>query len=173
MITTKERRETILNELKKTSSPIKASLFAEQFGVSRQIIVGDIAILRAAGHRILPTPHGYQLERPEPNAGNIAVIACKHQPDETREELYLVVDNGGSVIDVTVEHPVYGELRGLLNIESRYDADRFCEKLAESRALTLSSITGGIHLHTIRFRDPECLERIRRVLAENGYLLES
>ena len=171
--TTEERRVAILNSLGATTEPITASLFAEWFGVSRQIIVGDVAILRAAGHKILPTPHGYMLEQPDQPSGNLAVIACRHKTEETREELYLIVDNGGSVIDVTVEHPVYGEIRGLLNIENRYDADLFCEKLAKSNALTLSSITGGIHLHTIQYRDEACLERIRKELAGHGYLLES
>lgn len=167
---TDDRRTEILAKLTSVNSPIKASDFAKEFGVSRQIIVGDIAILRAAGHKIIPTPHGYMLEA-DSRVGNTAVVACRHSNEDSLDELYVIVDNGGTVIDVTVEHPVYGEIHGLLNIESRYDADKFAEQLKAGGALTLSSLTEGIHLHTISYRDQECLDRIRAALEARGYLL--
>lgn len=170
--TAEERKNEILRTLSFSSAPVKAKDFAEHFGVSRQIIVGDIALLRAAGHKVLPTPQGYILEHRAAAEGNTAVIACRHTSEETLEELYLIVDNGGKVIDVTVEHPVYGELNGLLNIENRYDAEQFCNCLADTNSLTLSSLTDGIHLHTIAYRDDAALDRIRHALLDKGYLLQ-
>ena len=169
--TPEERRNEILRTLSFSSEPVKAASFAEHFCVSRQIIVGDVALLRAEGHKILPTPQGYILEQRAPAEGNTAVVACRHSSEETLDELYIIVDNGGKVIDVTVEHPVYGELHGLLNIENRFDAEQFCNRLADTNALTLSSLTDGIHLHTIGYRDREALERIRTALSKKGYLL--
>jgi transcriptional regulator of NAD metabolism len=168
---TEDRRKQLLELLSDAQEPVKASDLAKRFGVSRQIIVGDIAILRAGGEDITPTPHGYMMENSAAKGGNTTVLACRHSYEDTVDELYRIVDNGGKVIDVTVEHPVYGELRGLLNVESRYDADVFAEKLRENNAQTLSSITGGIHLHTISYRDDESLKRIKQSLDEGGYLL--
>lgn len=169
---TEGRRNKIIEALESASSPIKALSFAEQFGVSRQIIVGDVAILRAAGNEIIPTPQGYMLEHGGAMPGDTAVLACKHSIDETLDELYTIVDNGGIILDVTIEHPVYGELHGRLNIESRFDADKFYEKLLANNAMTLSTITDGIHLHVIRFRDQECLTRIKSELCRKNYLLD-
>lgn len=169
---TDDRRRKIMEALSTASSPIKASSFAERYGVSRQIIVGDIAILRAAGNEIIPTPQGYMLDQGMAVQENTAVLACKHTIDGTLDELYTIVDNGGIVIDVTIEHPVYGELHGRLNIASRFDADKFYEKLLANNAMTLSTITGGIHLHTIGFRDNESLARIKEELHRKGFLLD-
>ncbi len=165
-----ERRKQILEILSSSQDPVTASSLAARFGISRQVIVGDIAILRASGHFITPTPSGYTAgEKSE--AENISVIACRHNVKDTRKELYAIVDNGGHVLDVTVEHPIYGEIRGTLDIASRYDADKFCESLEKSSAATLSSITDGIHLHKIKYRDSGSLARIKEALSECGVLL--
>ena len=57
-----ERRETILKLLRQSAQPVSASTLAAQLSVSRQIIVGDIALLRAGGADILATPRGYCLQ---------------------------------------------------------------------------------------------------------------
>ena len=56
-----KRKDNIIQKLQSTDSPVSASSLAKEFGVSRQIIVGDIAILRAEGHDISSTPRGYVL----------------------------------------------------------------------------------------------------------------
>lgn len=169
-----ERRETITNLLAAATGPLSATLLAAQCGVSRQIIVGDIALLRAAGHAVLATPRGYVLETPpaSPAYAECSVV-CRHDNARMLEELYTVVDLGGAVIDVTVEHAVYGQLCGQLHIFSRFDADAFARRIAESDVRPLCNLTGGIHLHRIRAADDSALRRVIQGLQERGFLLSA
>ena len=48
-----ERREEIVNRLSASKVPISAGTFSQLFGVSRQIIVKDIARLREDGFHII------------------------------------------------------------------------------------------------------------------------
>lgn len=107
-----------------------------------------MALLRASGTQIDATPRGYQLH---PAArGYTGILACVHSTaDQMREELYTVVDQGGIVVDVAVENPLYGELRGNLNLASRYDVDHFIQQAADTPECLLSRMTGGVHLHTL------------------------
>ena len=56
------RRKEILRQLQLSEKPVSASRFARDLGVSRQIIVGDVALLRAAGEDIIATSRGYKLD---------------------------------------------------------------------------------------------------------------
>lgn len=171
---TNSRRENILSILKSSSKPISASALAEQFKVSRQIIVGDIALLRASGHQISATPRGYIYQAAEHQAEwpYEGILACSHTPDELLEELYTIVDFGGVVLDVTIDHSLYGQLSGILNIASRYDADAFVAKANQhSTAKPLSILTDGIHLHHIGCKDEESFTRIQSALKEKGFAL--
>lgn len=138
-----------------------------------QIIVGDVALLRAGGVAVMATPRGYILE----NAASAPAyaerrIVAHHDEDRLREELYTIVDLGGAAIDVTVEHSIYGQITAPLHIFSRYDADAFCDKLEHSKARPLCDLTGGIHLHTVRAPDERTLDRVIAGLKEKGFLLE-
>ena len=168
----KERRTAILNILKDASSPVSASALAGQMSVSRQVIVGDIALLRAAGITISATPRGYVIE--ENSADEFpftGLVATKHTPDETRDELYTMVDYGGYVINVIIEHPIYGQITGPLDIASRHDADLFIESLTGNKeAKPLSTLTGGVHFHKIGCRSEENFELIKSALDKKGYL---
>lgn len=155
----KERREKIVEILKKNDQPVSASALARQLSVSRQVIVGDVALLRAANMLISATPRGYVLEELTARTDTYT-IACRHSKNNIVDELYTIVDNGGGLLDVTVEHPVYGQLLGQLRIFSRYDADMFLKKLDKSKAPPLSTLTGGIHLHTISCPTPQIYQRI-------------
>ena len=132
-----------------------------------------MALLRAGGLAVLATPRGYVLENPAsaPAQAECRVV-CRHDDDRLKEELYTVVDLGGAVIDVTVEHSVYGQITAPLHIFSRYDTDAFCRKLAHSNARPLCDLTGGIHLHTLRAPNRETLERVLTGLREKGFLLD-
>lgn len=164
-----ERREVILKRLSKADTPISASVMAAELGVSRQIVVGDVALLRAGGAAIEATPRGYQFH-PAPG-GYTGILACIHRtPEQMRAELYAVVDQGGTVVDVAVENPLYGELRGNLNLSNRYDVDNFIEQAANTPECLLSRMTGGVHLHTLRCPDEATFCRIRKALEEAGVL---
>lgn len=148
------------------------SELARQLGVSRQVIVQDIALLRAAGEDILATPQGYRLGPGLAARPYRAVIAVRHSPAQTGDELYSLVEAGTRVLDVIVEHPIYGELRGLLLLETREDVDVFLERVAASGAALLSTLTGGVHLHTLEAAHPDAIELARARLREKGYLLD-
>lgn len=165
-----ERRISIIDKLKQASQPISASALAAEYSVTRQIIVADIALLRAAGHSISAKNRGYVLDTN--TSGLIKRIAVNHGKDEVTEELYAVVDNGGKVLDVIVEHSVYGKISVELNISSRYDADVFVSKIRETGANPLSLLTEGLHIHTLSVPDENALCRIEKRLSELGVLIE-
>ena len=173
-LTTEERRNRVKETLQQAEQPVTASHLAEQFSVSRQIIVGDIALLRASGMQILATPRGYLLDASaKEEEKNIGMLACRHTREQLREELYTIVDFGATVVDVTIEHALYGELSGKLNLSSRYDVDAFMDKVEqEKNCAPISSLTGGAHLHRIRYRDEESFARIKEALREKNILID-
>src|SRR5581483_8789207 len=163
------RRERIVSLLRAAGGAMSGSELAEVLEVSRQVVVGDVAILRAEGRPIVGTPRGYLLLGPEPAGGRIAaVLACRHDRRGTRPELVTLVDLGLTVVDVIVEHPLYGELRASLMLRSREDVDGFMDRLRRERGELLSSLTGGLHLHTVWAPDPAALEAARGSLRELG-----
>ena len=163
------RRAAILSVLERTDHPVSAAALAREFSVSRQIIVGDVALLRAGGLSIAATPRGYML--PEEHSGLVRTLACRHRADQMEDELNAIVDAGGEVVDVIVEHPVYGQLTGLLGVRSRYDVAEFVRRVEEHGARPLSALTGGIHLHTVRCPDEKTFRRVRKSLEAENFLL--
>lgn len=167
-MTAARRRDEILQALAGASGPVSAAALAARLGVSRQVVVGDVALLRAAGEQISATPRGYVLKQ-EQNL-QTRTIACRHDDEHLLQELYIAVDNGCAVLDVTVEHPIYGQISGQLQVFSRYDADQFYHKLTTTNAPPLCALTGGVHLHTIQFQHEEDFERVVSRLREEGIL---
>jgi uncharacterized protein len=167
-----ERRQRIIRLLRAGERPVTGGDLATRLGVSRQIIVQDIALLRAQGEGVIATPLGYMLAERLAPAARRTVLACRHGYEATEDELTVMVDCGLKVIDVVVEHPIYGEIRGLLTLESRSDIRRFMDRLRESQAGLLSALTKGVHLHTVEARRPEALDQARAELRAKGYLLE-
>ena len=163
-----ERRNAIYQVLS-ADTPISATALAGRFGVTRQVVVGDIALLRAEGRSITATPRGYIIPVPD---GFLRTIACVHNAQQTRDELNAMVDCGCTVIDVVVEHPVYGQLTAPLAISSRYDVEQFIEKMTSASASPLSALTEGIHLHTLSCPDEEVFMHLRDKLREMGMLFE-
>ena len=166
-----QRREEILAMLSQSEEYISAARFAQRFGVTRQVIVSDVALLRANGHPIQATRRGYMLEKKLPREQLYSVV-CRHRGDQVLDEFYPVVDNGGSVVNVVVEHPIYGQLSADLNICSRYDAQEFAQRLKNTNASQLCDLTGGLHIHTLRLPDEEAYRRIVKELSEKGILAE-
>lgn len=167
----KERRNCILEELKNATGAINATHLAEQFHVTRQIIVADIALLRAAGHCIRAEHKGYRMERDDSRL--LKTIVCRHAREQVTDEFYAVVDNGGQVLNVIVEHAIYGQLSASLDIASRYDADEFVKKIHTLKASQLSDLTNGIHIHTVAVKREEDFARICRRLSTLNILVDS
>ena len=169
-MTAARRRDEILQALAGASGPVSAAALAARLGVSRQVVVGDVALLRAAGSPIVATPRGYVLGGGQEGGGVRCTVACRHGLDGLLDELYTVADCGCGVLDVTVEHPVYGQLSGQLQVFSRYDADVFWDALQKNGAQPLCSLTGDIHLHTLVCPDEARKARVLAALEEKGYL---
>ena len=165
-----EERRAVIAQTLTADRPISATALARRFAVSRQIIVGDIALLRAGGMDIVATPRGYKLGE---TSGLVRAVACLHTAEQTEAELLAMVDNGCTVLDVIVDHPVYGQLTGPLQLSSRYDVQQFLDRCAQSDARPLSDLTEGIHLHTISCPDEASWQRVLDALRRMHILIEA
>jgi transcriptional regulator of NAD metabolism len=166
-----ERRRQIVAWMRAHGAPVRGGELAKRLRVSRQCLVQDIAILRAGGEEIVATPRGYRLPKTsDRHRAHRAILACQHEPERTEEELNILVDHGVKILDVVVEHPLYGELRGSLMLESRTDVQDFLEQVKTERAALLSSLTGGVHLHTVEASRPEMISRAKTKLRARGFL---
>lgn len=166
------RRKRIIDILQESRVPVSGTELADKCGVSRQIIVQDIALIRAENKDILSTNKGYiLLQSYMGNNEIIEVICVKHDSDKVFEELCIVVDFGGKMLDVFVEHEIYGQIRADLIINNRQDAEEFVQKLNNSSAKPLKELTGGCHYHTIAAPDKKTIERIKDELKEKNILL--
>ena len=166
------RREKILEILHKESQPVSGTELSGQLGVSRQVIVQDIALLRATDKNILSTNKGYILftEKPD-HVKKRRTYKVKHSDEEILDELNTIVDYGGGVLDVVVEHDIYGQIAADLIINSRADAEAFVKKVEKYRTKPLCKLTDGIHFHTVVAENEEILDCIEAELKKKGYLL--
>lgn len=164
------RREKLIQLLKNTERPLSGERLSETLSVSRQIIVQDIALLRAAGCRIISTNRGYLLYPPNPQ-GASRIFTVSHSTADIRNELYTIVDLGGSIRNVIVEHEIYGSITGNLNISSRREADDFVERVQASQAVPLKILGGDIHSHTVDAASEEILDEIEKALSKKHFIL--
>lgn len=165
-----DRREKIIEILKNSKQEKSGTALANELNVSRQLIVGDIALLRASGKNIVSTPKGYILNDNSQDGYILKTIACKHSKDLIEDELNLIVDEGASVVNVIVEHSAYGQLTGNLHISSRRDVKDFMKKLNSVDINPLAQLTDGVHFHTIKVKSEEVFEEVIKILKEKGYL---
>ncbi|WP_019414061.1 transcription repressor NadR [Paenisporosarcina sp. TG20] len=168
-----ERRYQLLEMLKNANEPLKGIDLAKKSGVSRQVIVGDMTLLKARNEPILATSRGYVYTTQ--TISNYAVerqIACSHSPDEARDELYTLVDSGVVVKNVTVEHPVYGELTASIMVANRHEVDLFISRVEETGASYLSELTDGIHLHLIAAPSSEYIDAAINAMRNKGFLAD-
>ncbi|MBQ8057588.1 MAG: transcription repressor NadR [Ruminococcus sp.] len=161
------RRQEIINLLLSEKEPISGTALAERFSVSRQIIVSDIAVIKASGFDILSTHYGYVMQK-SPLCER--VFKVKHTTDETEDELMTIVGLGGTVVDVFVWHKVYGRVQAQLNIFSPLHVKQFIEGVRSGKSSELMNITGGYHYHTVRAESEETLQNIFEVLNNKGYI---
>ena len=163
------RRDNILELLLESTEPLKGSYIANKYAVTRQIIVKDIAILRAEGKNIIATPDGYIINKNENKFK--AIIAVTHTEDEMFDEMNIVIKYGGIIEDVIVEHPLYGEITGMLMIKNYNELNKFIQKYKEQRAKLLSVLTNGVHLHTIAAQSQEDIKLIISELRECKFIV--
>lgn len=164
-----ERAEAILKRISQSSSPVSGSRLSQEFGVSRQIIVKDIAALKAQGNDIIATTKGYMLHRiPMPER----VFKVVHKDDEIGQELRTIVDAGGIVLDVFVWHKIYGKIEGELNIKTHQDITEYISSLRNGRSSPLKNVTNEYHYHTIAAKSEAVLDRVRSELDKIGFLVK-
>ncbi len=162
-----QRRKQIATLLSAAEKPLSGTHLADVCGVSRQSIVQDIAVLKAAGYDILSTHDGYVLQA-APYAER--VFKMRHTTAQTEDELQTIVDLGGTVVDVFVWHKVYGKMVAKLHIFSRLQVEQFIEGVRSGQSSELMNITGGYHYHTVRADSEQVLDTIAEQLQKKGYI---
>lgn len=162
-----ERRGKIIQALKNSDKAVSATTLAKEFDVSRQVIVQDVALLRANGKNIFSTNRGYLIQEDEETT---RVFKVQHEDDEVEKELTTIVDLGGTVEDVFVYHKVYGVLRAEMNIKSRMDIRNYMEEIRSGKSSLLKNVTSGYHYHTVRAERVGILDMIQEELQKKGLL---
>lgn len=167
-MTTAERRDAILAVLAAADAPVAARDLAARFGVSRQVIVQDLAVIRASAPNVLSTYRGYILQQQE--TGCTREFKVRHTPAQTGQELTLIVDHGGRVKNISISHRVYGRITAEMDIRSRQDVQEFMQALSGGASTVLSAATDGYHYHLVEAATPDRLALIERALDEEGFL---
>lgn len=162
-----QRRESILRQLTESNLPISGLQLARMLNVSRQVIVQDIALLRAEKHDILSTNTGYIIKK---SVMPRRLFCVAHSDDNILDELYTIVDLGGRVLDVQVKHKAYGDFSAQLNIKSRKDANALVDKIALGESIPLKNLTQNIHFHLVEADTKEELDLIEAALQIKGFL---
>ena len=164
-----ERRKKLLNLMRESKTPLSGGALGSATGVSRQVIVQDIALLRTEGHSILATARGYLLEEP---ADTMRLFKVFHDAAATEEELTTIVDLGGCVVDVMVNHRVYGKVSAPLQIKNRRDVQAFLKNLESCKSTPLLNVTSGYHFHHVSAESEEILDEIEDALRRKHFLTE-
>lgn len=167
-----QRRKCILEQLGLEAEPISGTDLAKKFGVSRQIIVQDIALLRAENRDILSTNKGYVLFKNDIDKNSKAVVMVRHTSAQTLDEFACIVELGGKVLDVSVDHDLYGQIQVDLVINNMEDAEEFVKKMNTSKSKLLKELTSDYHYHTIAAPSEKVLNLIKQELLSQGFLCE-
>ena len=164
-----ERRAEILSLIENSQNPVAANILSEKYGVSRQVIVQDIAILRAEGCAVISTSRGYMVE-----AKNRAerVIKCRHTLEELADEGKIIISLGGRVENIFVNHRIYGKISAALNLVTMTDVEELHRSLVAGASKPLMSVTDGYHYHTVSAESERILDEIENRLRDKGYLIE-
>lgn len=166
-MTGEQRRNKIVDILKNSDKPVSGTYLAKTLQVSRQVIVQDIALLRAKNMDISSTHRGYVLFN---KTDCVRVFKVKHENNEVEKELNLIVDLGGYIEDVFVYHKVYNIVKAELNINSRRDIKKYIKELESGHSTLLMNVTSGYHYHTVKAKSEEILDEIQEELAKAGFL---
>ena len=169
MMSGAERRKKIIDMIREASAPLSGGALGKAAGVSRQVVVQDIALLRTEGYPILATARGYILDQPKQAVRRFKMF---HTNEQTEKELTTIVDLGGCLQDVMVNHRVYGRISAPLNIKNRRDVQHFMENLRSGKSTPLLNVTSGYHFHTVSADSEEILDEIEAALKEQNFLCE-
>lgn len=164
-----DRRKKLLTLMRESDIPLSGARLGRETGVSRQVVVQDIALLRTEGHPVVSTARGYYLAV-EKQA--VRIMKMFHTNEQVEEELTTIVDFGGTVLDVMVNHRVYGKVSAQLNIKSRRDVQKFVEDLNSGKSTPLLNVTSGYHFHRIGAENEEILDEIEEALKKKNFLAE-
>lgn len=167
-MTGEERRKGIVRQIREGKKPIPAKMLAADYGVSRQVIVQDIALIRAAGYEIISTNRGYILAEPKTVS---RVFKVQHTDEQLEEELCAIVDLGGCVENVMVNHRVYGHMEANIMIRSRRNVAEFLEDIRSGKSSPLKNITSNYHYHTVSADSEHTLDLIEEDLKKRGFLV--
>ncbi len=167
-MTGQERRDAMIEMIRNSEKPVSGTALAKQFAVSRQVIVQDIALIRAAGYEVLSTHRGYLLGQKN---SVTRIFKVSHTDEEIADELNLIVDLGGKVLDVQINHKVYGRMKADLGIHSRKQVQDFMEEIRSGKSSPLKNITSNYHYHTVEADSEEVLDLIGKELNKRGYLV--
>lgn len=169
-----QRRAETLKILKREKQPVSGTELAKLLGVSRQVVVQDIALLRAINKNIMSTNKGYVMFEPMTTEKKCnKAVQVRHTTEEVLDEFYTIVDLGGRVLNVVVEHDIYGQIAVDLIIANRQDAEDFYKKMKQSKVKPLKELTGDVHYHTIEADTEQILDAIEKELLRKGYLVLS
>ena len=166
------RRDAIVQYIQDSASPVSGQKLATEFGVSRQVIVQDIALIRAAGYDIISTNRGYILNTPVQAISVERVFKVLHTDDQIEEELCSIVDLGGCVVNTMINHRVYGHLEVPLNVKSRRNVNEFLNEIHSGKSSPLKNITANYHYHTVSADSEETLDMIEDMLRAKNILVE-
>lgn len=169
-MTGQERRDAMIEMIRNSEKPVSGTALAKEFAVSRQVIVQDIALIRAAGYEVLSTHRGYLLGH---KGAMTRIFKVSHTDEEIADELNLIVDLGGKVQDVQVNHKVYGRMKADLGIHSRKQVQDFVEEIRSGKSSPLKNITSNYHYHTVEADSEEVLDLIGEELNKRGYLINN
>ena len=169
-MTGSDRRQEILKNIKESDRPVSGSKLAKYYDVSRQVIVQDIALLRASGYDIISTNRGYVLEG---QTCAERVFKVRHTDEQLETELCTIVDLGGQVKNVMVNHKVYGHIEAELGITSRRKVKEFLADIESGKSTPLKNITSDYHYHTVTADSEETLGLIEEELRKLGFLVEN
>lgn len=166
-----ERREKIRKDLKKSLKAIKGSEFAKKYEVSRQVIVQDIALLRAVGEQIISTADGYiyfsyHMNKPK------RVFALRHNVEDINVEMDTILKHGGVLLNVFINHPIYGDLVADMIIEDEDQKQAYIDKCSAVEFTPLMALTDNLHYHTVEATYEENLDKIEEDFRELKYLVE-
>lgn len=166
-MTGSDRRKAILSMMEQSGEPLSGGMLGQRTGVSRQVVVQDIALLRTEGYPIVSTARGYILDQPRQA---VRLVKVCHTSEQVEDELTTIVDLGGCILDVMVNHRAYGKVTAPLNIKNRRQVQSFVNDLNTGKSVPLLNVTSGYHFHRIGAEQEEILDEIEAALREKGYL---